>query len=76
VESLDRHPLRHAAAYAYNPQNRDKYYSAVGMANAKSGFGGYIDNQMYAGDASVTTSSDIHAHTNVIDLSGVLNGGS
>ena len=64
------HSVKHTFAHAYspngeqfkNPENADKLYSAGGSVNAESSFGGYVGDQPYGCDASVTTSGDIHAH--------------
>ena len=55
----------------YHPENGDTLYSAGGSVNAKNSFGGYVGDQMYGCDASVTTSGDVHA--NACSLNDILN---
>jgi hypothetical protein len=55
----------------YHPENGDTLYSAGGSVNAKNSFGGYVGDQMYGCDASVTTSGDVHA--NAYSLNDILN---
>lgn len=55
----------------YHSENGDKLYSAAGSVNAKNGFGGYVGNQPYGCDASVTTSGNVHA--NAYPLEDILN---
>jgi len=43
------------ARLTYHPTNGDKLYSAGGSVNEKNSFGGYVGDQMYGCDASVTT---------------------
>jgi hypothetical protein len=55
----------------YHPENGDKLYSAAGSVNAKNGFGGYVGDQMYGCDASVTTNGEIHSRA--YSLNDILN---
>lgn len=45
----------------YHPENGDKLYSAAGGVNAKNGFGGYVGDEPYGCDASVTPGADVYA---------------
>ena len=52
----------------YHPENGDKLYNAAGSVNAKNGFGGYVGDQPYACEASVTTDGNQAATYSLEDL--------
>jgi predicted small lipoprotein YifL len=57
------------AGMSFNPSAGDKYYSSVGMVNAKNGFGGYAGDEPYSCDAVVSADENIRARAHsVADL--------
>jgi hypothetical protein len=55
------HPGDKPPKVTYHPEDGDKLYNAAGSVNARNGFGGYVGDQEYGCDASVTTSYYVDA---------------